>query len=72
MKRLDHRKMKKSMSVLSYSTEEERKWWGELHRERLEKSDINKKFLSTGCTEEEFDFSSKISYISPFWHKKIK
>ena len=52
---MDPKKMRKSISVTSYSTEEERKWWGELHRERLEKSDVKTNFLSTGVTEEELE-----------------
>ena len=52
---LDHQKMRKTMSVMNYSTQEERRWWGELHRERLEKSDVRRNFLDTGCTEEELE-----------------
>jgi hypothetical protein len=48
---LDPTRMIKSTSTTSYSTPEERKWWGSLHKERIEKSNVREKFLQAGVTE---------------------
>jgi hypothetical protein len=50
---LDPTRMTKSTSTTSYSTPEERKWWGQLHKERIEKSNVREKFLQAGVTEEQ-------------------
>ena len=50
---LDPTRMIKSTSTTSYSTREERKWWGQLHKERIEKSNVREKFLQAGVTEEQ-------------------
>jgi hypothetical protein len=50
---LDPARMIKSTSTTSYSTPEKRKWWAQLHKERIEKSDVREKFLEAGVTEEQ-------------------
>jgi ubiquinone/menaquinone biosynthesis C-methylase UbiE len=50
---LDPARMIKSTSTTSYSKPEERKWWGQLYKERIEKSDVREKFLGVGVTEEQ-------------------
>ena len=50
---LDPTRMIKSTSTTSYSTPEERKWWGQLHKEWIEKSNVREKFLQAGVTEEQ-------------------
>jgi ubiquinone/menaquinone biosynthesis C-methylase UbiE len=50
---LDPARMIKSTSTTSYSTPAERKWWAELHKERIELSSVREKFLEAGVTEEQ-------------------
>jgi hypothetical protein len=50
---LDPTRMIKSTSTTSYSTPGARKWWGRLHKERVEKSNVREKFLQAGVTEEQ-------------------
>jgi ubiquinone/menaquinone biosynthesis C-methylase UbiE len=50
---LDPARMVKSTSTTSYSTSAERTWWAQLHKERIEKSDVREKFLEVGVTEEQ-------------------
>ena len=50
---LDPARMIKSTSTTMYSMPEERKWCRQLHKERIEKSDLRKKFLEVGLTEEQ-------------------
>jgi len=50
---LDPTRMIKSTSTTSYSTPEEQKWWAQLHKERIEKSNAQEKFLQAGMTEEQ-------------------
>jgi ubiquinone/menaquinone biosynthesis C-methylase UbiE len=56
---LDPTRMIRSTSTTSYLTPAERKWWGELHKERIEKSDVRKKFLEAGLTEEQLSVMGK-------------
>ena len=41
---LDPTRMIKSTSTMSYSTPEERKWWAQLHKERIDKSIVRERF----------------------------
>jgi hypothetical protein len=50
---LDPRRMIRSTSTTNYSTPEERKWWGQLHKEQIEKSNVREKLLQAGVTEEQ-------------------
>lgn len=44
-------KMKCSGSVTVYAGEEERRWWGGLHAERVERSEVGEKFRRCGAGE---------------------
>ncbi|KAI9759462.1 MAG: hypothetical protein M4579_002302 [Chaenotheca gracillima] len=49
----DPAKIQKGASVSVVATEEERRWWGTLHADRVEKSDVGKTFQEVGATEEQ-------------------
>lgn len=50
---LDPARMIKTTSTMSYATPEQRRWWGQLHKDHIEKSDVHEKFLEVGLKEEQ-------------------
>ncbi|OCK76894.1 putative ubiE/COQ5 methyltransferase [Lepidopterella palustris CBS 459.81] len=49
----DPDKIMKGASTTVYASEEERKWWGMLHAERVEMSDVGRKFREAGASDSE-------------------
>ncbi|MCJ1336696.1 hypothetical protein MMC09_001974 [Bachmanniomyces sp. S44760] len=46
-------RVEKGASATVIATPEETEWWGDLHAERLEKSDVGSKYREVGATEED-------------------
>jgi hypothetical protein len=51
--------IQKSGSITIYSNKEERAWWGNLHAERIERSDVGMQFREVGATEEQLTVVAK-------------